>query len=268
MKKIIAIINVLILILMSFANIAFTVNEPTIYSEGAVLIEASSGTVLYEKNSKQVLYPASTTKILTAIIAIEKCDLNETAIASKNAINTIPSNYAIADIQVGEEFTIEQLLNVMLVHSANEAANVIAEHVSGSIEEFAKLMNDKAKEIGCTRSNFVNANGIQNENHYSTAYDMALIAKYCMKNDKFREIVGTQECKLPATNIYPNVRTFKNNNNLIDKNDKYYYEYCIGGKTGYTKEAKNCLVAMSKKDNMELISVVLKGETTETRRKC
>ena len=229
------------------------------------MIEASSGTVLYEKNLNKKLYPASTTKILTAIIAIEKCDLNEVAIASREAIYVVPSGYAIANIQVGESFTIEELLNVMLVHSANEAANVIAEHISGSMEEFAKLMNEKARQIGCKNSNFVNSNGIQNENHYSTAYDMALIAKYCMKNDKFREIISIEKCELPTTEIFTEKRTFKNNNSLIDRNDKYYYEYCIGGKTGYTKEAKNCLVAMSRKDNMELISVVLKGENTETR---
>lgn len=265
MRHIRKIITIYIVIMMFFSELVFALERPTIYSEAVVLIEKNSGTVLYEKNAKQKLYPASTTKILTAIIAIEKCDLNEKAVASKEAIYTVPSGYAIANIQVGESFTIEQLLDVMLVHSANEAANVIAEHISGSMEEFAKLMNEKARQIGCQNSNFVNSNGIQNENHYSTAYDMALIAKYCMKNDKFREIISIQKCELPTTEIYTEKRTFKNNNSLIDKNDKYYYEYCIGGKTGYTKEAKNCLVAMSKKDDMELISVVLKGENTETR---
>lgn len=266
MKKIIAIINILILILIiAFSKTVYATNEPTIYSEGAVLIEASTGNVLYEKNSNEKLYPASTTKILTAIIALEKCSLDESATASKTAIYTIPSGYAIADIQVGEKYTIEDLIKVMLVHSANEAANVIAEHIAGSTEEFAKLMNEKAKEIGCENSNFVNSNGIQNENHYSTAYDMALIAKYCMKNEKFREIISLEKCELPSTEIHSEPRVFKNSNSLMDKSDKYYYEYCIGGKTGYTKEAKNCLVAISKKDNMELISVVLKGENTESR---
>lgn len=265
MSKLIKIICIILLLLIVFCNCSLASEKPTIYSEGAVLIEKNTETILYEKNSKEKLYPASTTKILTAIIAIEKCDLNEKAVASKEAIYAVPSGYAIANIQVGETFTIEELLNVMLVHSANEAANVIAEHISGSVEEFAKLMNEKARQIGCKNSNFVNSNGIQNENHYSTSYDMALIAKYCMKNDKFREIISLEKCELHTTEIFTEKRTFKNNNSLIDKNDKYYYEYCIGGKTGYTKEAKNCLVAMSKKDDMELISVVLKGENTETR---
>ncbi len=265
MKYIRKIILIYIVIIIFFSKIASATGEPTIYSEAAVLIEKNSGTILYEKNSSEKLYPASTTKILTAILAIERCNLNEVAIASKDAIYVVPSGYAVANIQIGESFTIEELLNVMLVHSANEAANIIAEHISGSMEEFAKLMNEKAKEIGCKDSNFVNSNGIYNERHYSTAYDMALIAKYCMKNEKFRQIISLEKCELPTTGIYSEKRVFKNNNSLIDEDDKYYYKYCVGGKTGYTKEAKNCLVAMSKKDNMELISVVLKGESTETR---
>lgn len=265
MNKLMKIMGTIVLILTIFAKYSVAVQKPTIYSEAAVLIEKNSGTILYEKNANEKLYPASTTKILTAIIAIEECELNEIAIASKEAIYVIPSGYSIANIQVGESFTIEDLLNVMLVHSANEAANIIAEHISGSMEDFVKLMNKKAEEIGCKNSNFVNSNGIQEQDHYSTAYDMALIAKYCMKNDKFRQIISLEKCELPTTEIFSQKRIFKNNNSLIDENDKYYYKYCIGGKTGYTKEAKNCLVAMSKKGNMELISVVLKGENTETR---
>lgn len=249
---------------MLFSVVNYAENEPTIYSEGAVLIEANTGTVLYEKNSNEKLEPASTTKILTALLATEKCDLNEVATANNTAIKGIPSNYAIADIRVGEQFTIEQLLNVMLIHSANEAANVIAEHIAGSQEEFAKMMNERAKELGCKNSNFVNANGLENENHYTTAYDLALIMKQCIKNDVFKKILLTDKCTLPATELNSEERIFQNNNSLIEKGDKYYYQYCKGGKTGYTKEAKNCLVSFASKDGMDLIAVVLKGETTET----
>lgn len=262
MKKTIVIFLCIILIIISFSNISFATNEPEVFSEAAVLMESDTGKVLYNKNQYEVLYPASLTKILTAIIALEKCDLNEKAVASEKAINSIPANYAIADIHVGEEFTIEQLLNVMLIHSANEAANIIAEHISGTTEEFAKIMNEKAKEIGCKNSNFVNANGVSNENHYSTAYDLALIGKYCIKNEKFREIILKEQYELPATQIYSEPRIFKNTNSLIQKEDRYYYDYCIGGKTGYTSEAENCLIAFSKKQDMTLISVVLKGLVT------
>ena len=235
---------------MLFSVVNYAENEPTIYSEGAVLIEANTGTVLYEKNSNEKLEPASTTKILTALLATEKCDLNEVATANNTAIKGIPSNYAIADIRVGEQFTIEQLLNVMLIHSANEAANVIAEHIAGSQEEFAKMMNERAKELGCKNSNFVNANGLENENHYTTAYDLALIMKQCIKNDVFKKILLTDKCTLPATELNSEERIFQNNNSLIEKGDK--------------KEAKNCLVSYASKDGMDLIAVVLKGETTET----
>lgn len=152
----------------------------------------------------------------------------------------------------------------MLIHSANEAANVIAEHIAGSQEEFAKMMNERARELGCKNSNFVNANGLENENHYTTAYDLALIMKQCIKNDVFKKILLTDKCTLPATELNSEERIFQNNNSLIEKGDKYYYQYCKGGKTGYTKEAKNCLVSYASKDGMDLIAVVLKGETTET----
>ena len=185
------VITIFIITIMLFSVIVLADNEPEIYSEGAILIEANTGTILYEKNANEVFEPASTTKILTALIALEKCDLNEVATASSTAINGIPSNYAIADIRVGEQFTIEQLLNVLLIHSANEAANVIAEYVAGSQEHFAELMNKRAKELGCQNSNFVNANGIENENHYTTAYDLAMIMKQCVKNENFKKIFKT-----------------------------------------------------------------------------
>lgn len=249
---------------MFFSVIVLADNEPEIYSEGAILIEPNTGTVLYEKNANEIFEPASTTKILTALIALERCELNEIATASSKAINGIPSNYAIADIRIGEQFTIEQLLNVLLIHSANEAANVIAEYIAGSQENFAEIMNQRAQELGCKKSNFVNANGIENENHYTTAYDLSLIMKQCVKNENFKKIISTEKYTLPSTELNSESRIFKNNNSLIIKGDKYYYQYCIGGKTGYTKEAKNCMVSLASKDGMDLIAVVLRGETTET----
>lgn len=241
-----------------------------IYSEAAILIESTTGKVLYEKNMNERKYPASITKVLTAIIALEKCDLDEVATASYNAVNSIKSGYTKADIQVGEKFSIEELLNVMMVQSANEAATIIAEHISGSVSEFAKLMNEKAKEIGCRNSNFVNANGVHNENHYSTAYDMAIIAKYCMQNEVFRRLASMMECSLPRTEYWKDEqveehgeRIFKNTNKLLIKDNRYYYPYAIGVKTGFTTPAKNCLISASNKNGFELISVVLHAETAE-----
>ena len=238
-------------------------NLLNIYSESAILIESKTGKILYDKDIYSRKYPASTTKILTAIIAIEECDLEEKARASHEAIFSIKSGYSIANIREGEEFTIRELLNVLIMQSANEAANVIAEHISGSVDEFAKLMNKKAKEIGCLDSNFVNANGAHNDNHYTTAYDLALIAKYCMQNEIFKEIVCMQECKLPSTEIFEEERCFRNTNSLMQSNSRYYYPYCNGIKTGYTTPAKNCLISSSTKNGFELISVILHAESTE-----
>ena len=234
-----------------------------IYSESAILIEEQTGKILYEKNIYDRKYPASTTKILTAIIALEKCDLNEMATASFRAINDVKPGYTNADIREGETFAIGELIDVMMIVSANEAANIIAEHISGSIENFAILMNQKAKEIGCLDSNFVNPNGMHDDNHYSTAYDLALIARYCMNNEKFREIANKRTCSLPTTEFCDEERTFRNTNSLLLENNQYYYPYCNGIKTGFTTPAKNCLISSSNKDGFETIAVVLHAESTD-----
>ncbi len=242
--------------------------DQNIQSEAAIIIEKSTGKIIYEKNSKEKKYPASTTKILTAIITLEECNIDETAVASENAITSIPSGYATANIQIGESLTVKDLLYALMLKSANESAVILAEHISGSVEEFSKLMNEKAKQIGCKDTNFVNPNGIHNQNHYTTAYDMALIAKYCMENETFRKIVSTTSYTLPATNLYQNEdRTFSNTNSLIiinnnNREDNYYYKYATGIKTGFTSQAKNCLVASAEKNDMEFITVVLGANVT------
>ena len=243
---------------------------PDVGSGAAILIETSTGRILYEKNAYKKMYPASTTKVLTAILTLEKCKLSDTAIVSSNALESIPNGYVTVNLQIGEELTIKDLLYALMVKSANDAAVVLAEHISGSVENFAVLMNEKAKELGCQNSNFVNPNGIHNENHYSTAYDLALISKYCMQNNIFRKIVTTTSYTLPATNKYDsNDRIFSNTNLLIMTNnnnraDNYYYKNSIGIKTGYTSQAKNCLIAGSLRDGLEFISVVLDAGFTNT----
>ena len=240
-----------------------------VYSEAAILIEKETGKILYEKNMNEKMYPASTTKILTAIIAIENCDLNEQAIASKEAVRSVKTGYSTAAIQIGEAFTVEELLKVLMVHSANEAGNILAEHIAGSVEEFAKLMNIKAREIGCENSNFVNPHGAHEDNHYTTAHDLALIGRYAMQNETFRKIVSTMECSLPNTEYWTEddslkygERKFYNTNDLMLSNSKYYYPYVNGIKSGYTTPAKNCLVTGSNRYGFELIAVVLHAETT------
>lgn len=275
-KKIISFI--IFLVFLNFLSFSFGASlsektselENSISSEAVLLMEPSTGKVIYEKNGYQKKYPASTTKIMTAILAIEHCNLNESATASEFSINSIPSGYSTANIQIGETLSVKDLLYVLMLQSANEAAVILAEHISGSQDAFADLMNDKAREIGCKNTHFVNPNGIHNENHYSTAYDLALIAKYCMQNETFREIVKTTSYTLPATTAYPaETRTFTNTNNLViydnrNRPDNYYYKYATGIKTGYTSYAKNCLVSSATKNDMDYICVVLGSSISYT----
>lgn len=257
-------------VLSLFSTTSFAENtEITTYSPHCILMEASTGKVIYEKSAHDTVYPASTTKIMTAILTLENCKLTDTATVSHEAIYTVPVGYSHAYLVEGEVLTIDQLLHVLLIPSANDAANVLAEHIAGSISSFVTMMNTKALELGCENTNFVNANGIHDKNHYSTAYDLALMGRYAMQNETFRQIVATTEYTLPATNKYPEAnRFFRNTNELIrpddrDRVDNYYYSYATGIKTGYTEPAKNCIVASSKKDNIEYIVVILGAEKIE-----
>ena len=248
-------------------NITKISNAPkadfNIASEGAVLIDSSTGKILYGKNENGKLYPASTTKILTAIIAIEHCKPTEKITASYDAVMSLPSGYSNAAIQPNETLEFKDLLDMFLIQSANEIGTIFAEHISGDVATFATLMNKKATELGCKNSNFTNPSGIHDENHYSTAYDMALIAQYCMKNQTFRNTVAKTSCKIAATDKYEE-RYFRNTNDLLNSSSSYYYEPAIGIKTGYTSQAKRCLIAASKKNNIELITVVLGAQSTLT----
>lgn len=236
-----------------------------INSEAGILVEVSTGRILYEKNSTKQMYPASTTKILTAILVLENCNLTDTVTVRETALANIPDGYVTCNLQVGEELSVKDLLYALMLPSANDAAYVLAEHVAGSVDAFSTMMNDKARELGCTSTHFVNPNGIHNDSHYSTAYDLYLIANYCMKNETFREIVSTTEYTLPATEKYPTAdRVLKTTNDLIKPNSRGYFKNAIGIKTGYTSKAGNCLVAGSSRDGLEFIAVVLNGGTTDS----
>ena len=270
LKKLTLIFTIFIIVinLLRPASFAVTSTESDIqiYSDGAVLMESSTGKLLYGKNENKKLYPASTTKILTAIIAIEKYNLTDTLTASKNAVMSIPSGYSNAAIQPDEALKVQDLLELFLIHSANEIGYIFAENISGNVDKFADLMNQKASEIGCKNTHFVNPNGVHDDNHYSTAYDLSLIAKEAMKNDIFRQIVSTASYTLPNSNKYSRIdRTLITTNDLIKKQSNNYYEYAIGIKTGFTTPAKNCLVSSATKDGKTLIAVVLRSNTDNNR---
>lgn len=234
---------------------------PNIASDAAILMDASTGTILYEKNINEKHYPASTTKILTAIVAIENSKSNEKVKFSHDAIFSLESGASHIGLVEGEVISMKDSLYALLLASANEAANGIAEHISGSTQEFAKLMNEYAKNIGCTNSNFVNANGLHDKNHYTTCYDLALIAQYAFTNKTFREIDGTKFYTIDKTNKTDETRSFSNHHQMLVGNKEgftqYKYEYCVGGKTGYTSAADHVLVTYATKNNTTLIAVVM-----------
>ena len=237
-------------------------SELSIYSDAVILIENKTGKTLYEKNSEKKMYPASTTKILTAILTIEKGNLEDEVTVSKTALAQMKSGYSSAYLSEGEVMSVENLLTVLLVHSANDASNVLAEYISGSIDNFVDLMNEKAKELGCENTHFVTTNGLHDDNHYTTAKDLATIARYCMQNETFRKIVSMKTCTIPATNK-SDKRIYRNTNGMLNPTSIYYYPNCIGIKTGYTSEAKNCLVSACSKNGLQLIAVVLGASLTE-----
>lgn len=249
-----------------FAEDSATLN---IGSPVALLMDMTTGKILYEKNPKERRSPASLTKVMTAIIVLENCELTDVATVSYDSVMSLSSGYVTANLQVGEELTIEQLLYVLMVGSSNDAAIVLAEHVSGSVESFSELMNQKAIELGCLDTNFVNPNGVHDENHYSTAYDLAIISQYAMKNETFRKLVSTTSYKLPITNKYETEdRLFTTTNELLivnnnNRTDNYYYKYATGIKTGFTTPAGNCLIASTSRDGLEFISIVMGAGQTE-----
>lgn len=233
-----------------------------IVAESAIIMEASTGSVLYAKNIDDKHYPASITKIMTALLSLENCSLSETVTFSHDAVFNIEPGSAHISADVGEELTMEQCLYALMLKSANEVANAMGEHVAGSIPKFADMMNAKAKELGCKNTHFVNPNGLHDDNHYTTAYDMALITRAAMKNQTYRTIAGTKRYVIPPTNKQSETRYLTNKHQMIYPNDfpQYEYQYALTGKTGYTDQAGNTLVTVAKKDGLELICVVLKSK--------
>lgn len=237
--------------------------EPTLAAETAVLMDAASGEILYQKNADQKMYPASITKLMTILLALEHGELTDEITFSHDAVYSIEPGSAHIAILEGETLTLEQVLRAIILRSANEASNGVAEYVDGSAEKFAQHMTERAKELGCKNTNFVNANGLHDENHYTTAYDMALIAKELLTKEAYRSIMSETDYEIPPTNLQPETRYLHGQHQMLNPNSIYYYEDAIGGKTGFTSEALNTLVTYAKRDDMELIAVVMKCNGAE-----
>lgn len=234
---------------------------PAIGAQAAILMDANTGSILYAKNIHEKLFPASITKLLTTYIAANECELDEMVTFSEDAVHSIKWwEDANMGVYPGSSLPMEEVLYGVLVGSANEAAYAIAEHISGNIENFAVLMNKTAKELGCINSNFVTPNGIHNKNHYTTAYDMALIAKAFFADDTLTKMSSTTQFNVPVTETQTREGIILNAKSLLLPGKTYAYEPLIGTKTGYTDYARQTLVSCAQKNGMKLICVIMKEE--------
>lgn len=234
----------------------------------ALLIETTTDTELYAMNADEQKYPASLTKIVTCMLALEHSDLNETVTVSETALDGFVAGDGTMNLdhlQVGEEIRMEDLLYFLMLESANEACVVVAEHIAGSVDAFVAMMNEKARELGCTGTNFVNPHGLHDENHYTTARDISKLVRKALENDTFRAITSTASYTFPATNKRE-AQVIYTTNQLIHKEmagNNFYYSKASGVKTGFTTPAGRCLVATASNENINLLSIVLQAQTLE-----
>lgn len=269
MKKISIILLVLLVFFnlnVSFLNESYQIHKNELVAEAAILIDANTGQILFEKNAHRQMYPASTTKLLTAIIIVENHALDEKVTIDAESPYTDGSRIFIEE---GEVFTVEQLLNALLIESANDVAVALATYHSGSVEAFAEVMNKRAKELGAINSNFVNPNGLPHDKHVSTAYDLAQIGKKAYTMSTIREIAKKARYQINPTNKVDETRYLTNSNKFLygqggaykipyrGKSVDIKYDYINGLKTGYTVKAQQCFIGSANKDDKDLISVIL-----------
>lgn len=239
-------------------------------SECAIIMEANTGAILYEKNVHEQCYPASITKIMTTMLVLENSSLDETVTFSKDAVYNTEGSGIYRNVD--EQMSMKDCLYAVMLESANECAYAAAEHVTdGDYQKFVQMMNDKAQALGCTDTHFSNCNGLPDETHVTSCYDMALISREAIKNNMFRTIISTSRYDLPATNKSEPLAMFNHHRMICaNRGTKYLYDYAIGGKTGFTNAARNTLVTYAEKDGMMLICVLMKSgavcQWTDTQR--
>lgn len=234
---------------------------PQIGAQAAILMDANTGVILYSKNIHERLYPASTTKIMTALLAMENGSLDDMVEFSHEAVFSVPADGSNMGMDEGESITLEECLYGIMVASANEAANAAGEYVSGSIDDFVALMNKRAEEMGCTDTHFMNTNGLHDPEHYTSAYDLALISSYFFRNEMLCKISNTDRHHFEPTPTQPDDFYKKNKHQLI--NGEIPYDGILGGKTGYTDNSRQTLVTCAEQNGMRLVCVVLKEESPD-----
>ena len=236
--------------------------EYTVKAKAALLLELNSNTIIYQQNMNERLYPASLTKVMTCLLALEHGNLDDVLTVSETALSGLDIYGSSADLVVGEEINLRDLLYCIMLSSANEACNVVAEYVSGSIDDFVALMNQKAEELGCTDTHFANTNGLHDDNHYSSAYDLCQITRKALQNNSFWEISTATTYTVPATNL-SDERRLVTTNYLVstDTVSDYYYARAEGIKTGFTTPAGRCLISTATDGDLRFLSVVLGADT-------
>ena len=234
---------------------------PNVYAGSAIIMDMDSGAVLYGKQIDEKRYPASITKLLTVLVALENAKLTDKITITDDCINFLEWDDANIGMRNGEELSLEDSLYGILLASANEVSYAVAKNVGENLgigyDGFIELMNERAQELGCTNSHWVNANGLHDENHYTTAHDMALIASAVYQQEEFQKIESTLEYKIGKTNLVDEERILDQNHKMLWPENYYYYQYAKGGKTGYTDQAKTTLVTMADNGEMRLAAVVL-----------
>ena len=231
---------------------------PDILCSTGILMDADTGQILFNKGMDDQRFPASITKIMTALLAIEDSTPDQQVTFTATGMADAYSGVSNINPQLGESFTMEQCLYMMMLKSANDVATQVAETIAGSVPAFVDKMNQKAQQLGCTNTHFNNANGLPDVNHYTSARDMALITREAFKNETFRKIVSTQRYEVPATAM-SGPRVYDNHHQMLLSGTRWTYEGCLGGKTGYTDSAQSTLATYSEKNGMNLIAVVLHG---------
>lgn len=237
---------------------------PEISSDTGVLMDADSGILLYNKGGDEQRYPASITKIMTLLLAVEHSSLDEQVTFTETGTRDISWDSGNIGMQVGEVMSMQDCLYALIIHSANEVAAQIAEHVGGTEQNFIDMMNQRAAEIGCTNTHFCNASGLPDENHCSTARDMALIMREGLKNETFRQIIGNADYTIQPTNMNSEARTLHTHHPMFAPESGYHYDGCIGGKTGFTNEAGNTLVTAVERNGITYISVTMRAADLAT----
>ena len=253
----------IVLVIGALAPAVLAAPAPDIAAEAVLLADPQTGQIFYEKNIHTQRYPASTTKIMTALVVLEECELDEVVTVSETAYACEGYTGSSAGLQIGEQLTVEEMLYCLMLPSGNEAAYALAEHVSGTSDAFVELMNQRAEELGCENTVFYNPCGLPDEN-LTTAYDLFLMTREALKNETFATIVETAQHKLPATNLQQERTILTTNRLILRRSDPTYYSSCYGVKTGHTDGAGYCLVSNAIQDGGELISVMLGCEMDES----